>query len=402
MKIAVVFDRLGPYHHARLNALGKVSDVLAIEIHQRDQTYQWDIIQGSEHFKKVTLFAELARPIRLAEIFARPAGTSQDGFKPDVIVVAGWSGRWILASTDFAISHDIPMVVMSESTKGDFNRAWLKEALKSRLVRLADAYLAGGSRPRDYLVELGAAPASVFLGCDAVDNGYFLAGAREARLRGAALRKELGLPKNFFLSSFRFVAKKNPLGLVRAYAHYAAHAKSPWDLVILGDGPLRSEVERQVDSLGLRGRVHMPGFMQYADLPQYYGLAGAFILASLSDQWGLVVNEAMAAGLPVLVSNRCGCVDDLVHFGGNGFTFDPGDHETLGLLMVELSGGGVDLRGMGRRSRQLVTAWSPESFAKNMLGACNYAVRSHVRRTSWFDCALLRTLVLCRFPERKD
>ena len=87
----------------------------------------------------------------------------------------------------------------------------------------------------------------------------------------------------------------------------------------------------------LAGDVILAGFKQYDELPAYYGLASAFVHASTTEQWGLVVNEAMASGLPVLVSDRCGCAPDLVEDGVNGFTFDPYDVEALAGLMQRVA-----------------------------------------------------------------
>src|SRR5262249_59830905 len=103
----------------------------------------------------------------------------------------------------------------------------------------------------------------------------------------------------------------------------AAAGTAAWKLVLLGEGEQRAKLEGLRDALGLRNDVSMPGFKQYDELPAYYGLASAFVHTSTTEQWGLVVNEAMAAGLPVLVSERCGCGPDLVREGVNGFTFDP-------------------------------------------------------------------------------
>ena len=110
---------------------------------------------------------------------------------------------------------------------------------------------------------------------------------------------------------------------------------APWSLVLLGDGPLKSDLCRLISDLRLDACVHLPGFKQYHELPVYYGLASAFVHASTTEQWGLVVNEAMASGLPVLVSNRCGCAQDLVKEGVNGFTFDPCNVEQLAQLMLK-------------------------------------------------------------------
>ena len=86
----------------------------------------------------------------------------------------------------------------------------------------------------------------------------------------------------------------------------------------------------------------MPGFKQYHDLPAYYGLAGAFVHTSTVEQWGLVVNEAMAAGLPVLVSRNCGCAADLVQDGVNGFAFDPLDGDRMAALLTKVAGLSAD------------------------------------------------------------
>src|SRR5207244_4064698 len=101
---------------------------------------------------------------------------------------------------------------------------------------------------------------------------------------------------------------KNLPRLLEAFAGYRRLAgDAAWELVLLGDGPLRPELVALLKDLELDGHVLLPGFKQYDELPAYYGLAGAFIHASTTEQWGLVVNEAMASGLPVLVSDRCGC-----------------------------------------------------------------------------------------------
>ena len=110
----------------------------------------------------------------------------------------------------------------------------------------------------------------------------------------------------------------------------------------------------------------MPGFKQYRELPAYYGLAGAFVLASTEEQWGLVVNEAMASGLPVVVSDRCGCAPDLVREGETGFTFDPSGPAELAALLGRVAGDAGLRRRMGAAAREAVSAWGPEAFGRNL------------------------------------
>ena len=114
----------------------------------------------------------------------------------------------------------------------------------------------------------------------------------------------------------RFGQKKNIPSLVRAYALYYGRSREEgdqaFDLVIAGDGELRGEIEATVAASGVEDKVKLLGAVDYSTLPWLYQNAQAFVHASTTEQWGLVVNEAMAAGVPVLISRRCGCAPDLV------------------------------------------------------------------------------------------
>jgi glycosyltransferase involved in cell wall biosynthesis len=109
------------------------------------------------------------------------------------------------------------------------------------------------------------------------------------------------------------------------------------------------------------------------------------VLPSVSDQWGLVVNEAMAAGLPVLVSSRCGCAPDLVCEGGNGFAFDPENIEALAGRLAQVAGLDQARRAaMGRRSREMIKSFSPEAFAQGLEAAIACALTQRQPNKSWF------------------
>ncbi len=169
--------------------------------------------------------------------------------------------------------------------------------------------------------------------------------------------------------------QKNLPGLLNAYASYRrAAGPGAWKLVLLGDGELRPALEAQLTALDLTADVSLPGFKQYAELPAYYGLAGAFVHASTREPWGLVVNEAMAAGLPVLVSERCGCAYDLVAFGENGWTFPPTNAAVLAAFLARLATCEPStLAAMGESSRRRIEQWSPDAFAANLQRAVQTA-----------------------------
>jgi glycosyltransferase involved in cell wall biosynthesis len=239
------------------------------------------------------------------------------------------------------------------------------------------------------MIDLGMKADRIFPGYDAVDNGHFAAGAKSIRSDPGA-RARFGLPDQYFLASNRFIPKKNLPGLLRGFAHYRKTTnRLPWDLVLLGDGPLRGEVEQLIHELHLTGAVHLPGFKQYCDLPAYYGLASAFVHASTTEQWGLVVNEAMAAGLPVIIADRCGCAPDLVQEGVNGFTFDPNDSSALAKFMLKISSGEVDLAAFGTASQRIIASWGPDTFAANFWRSAETAITTPAVPSRLVDRALL-------------
>jgi len=401
---ALLFARFGPYHCARLKVASRLVRVTALEYVRTDKTYSWDPVSPASGVPFVSVFRdEIEAEVSEGKGVGKLA-QALDRLAPQALVLPGWGPRHSLGALDWAAAHRVPVVVMSESQARDERRGLLKEWVKRRILGLCSAGLAGGRPHAEYLAQLGMPQERIFLGYDAVDNGYFEGKAAESREQRAENRTRYGLPEKYFLASARFVEKKNLPRLLEAYARYRQKAEAQkatgpqdcglWDLVLLGDGPLRAALNSQLSILNLHQHVHMPGFRQYPDLPAYYGLAGAFVHASTTEQWGLVVNEAMASGLPVLVSNRCGCAPDLVQEGVNGFTFDPYSVEELALLMLRVSDPGFPLFAFGDASRRIVADWGPERFAEGLRAAVDCALRVGPRKASRVDrmllCALLR------------
>ncbi len=155
---------------------------------------------------------------------------------------------------------------------------------------------------------------------------------------------------------------KNLQTLLRAFQKYRKR-NGPWSLVLVGTGEEESQL-RQVAAAQDTCAIHFAGVKQLPELVKYYAFASCFVLPSISEPWGLVVNEAMASGLPMLVSNRCGCATDLVEEGANGFLFDPEDTEAIADVMARISSGRVDLVKVGERSRERIAAFNPSEFAR--------------------------------------
>src|SRR5436190_16824114 len=390
LAIVVIFHHIGPYHHARLNAAADRLSVTGLE--WSGKAYDtWGAAESPAHYQKISLFLEATDRYPGKAELLRAFSLALEQANPDVVAVNGWNNFGSLAAANCCVRRGIPMVVMSESARQDEPRTWWKEMIKRRIVNLYSAALVGGKRHVEYLVELGMPVDRIFTGYDVVDNNYFCQKAQEVRGHKSDVRKQYGLAENYFLASARFIEKKNLPTLIRAYAAYRqkseASGNPPWDVVLLGDGPLREALKSQLSTLNLHRHVRLPGFKQYDELPVYYALAKAFAHASTTEQWGLVVNEAIASGLPVIVSNRCGCVPELVQ--GNGFTFEPTDeHELVSRLLQMASLSDDERRRLGDASYRIAAKFAPERFGEGLEEAAQLAL-NQPRKAS----LLCRTLV---------
>ena len=392
-RVAIYFRMFSPYILARINAAADRLDVVGIEGSRRSAVYAWEPREGEERFDRQTLFVNGAIEDKASAEIVAATIAALDAADPDVVCVTGWSHSEALAMLGWACKHRRRVIILSESTAHDSARVGWREQIKRQIVQLGDAALVGGKPQTEYIAALGMPRDRVFLGYDAVDNAFFARGADLARADAAATRAALELPERYFLVSCRFIEKKNLARLIDAFAAYRRLAdEAAWDLVLLGDGELRPALEQQVQRLGLGDAVHFKGFQQYDALPSYYGLAGGFVHVSVVEQWGLVVNEAMAAGLPVIVSQPCGCVEDLVEDGVNGWVVDPLDTAEITARLASLSAAGTDRAAMAERSRAIVANYGPDRFGDGLVRAIDAANRNAPRRAGVFARWLLRKL----------
>jgi glycosyltransferase involved in cell wall biosynthesis len=395
VRVAVIFHRFGPYHCARLEAASRYCNVTGIEVAAQSSEYDWSPVGSAKSYDRVTLFsAGDTRAMPAAQI-AKRIGDALRVCGPTAVAIPGWSDNAANAALRWCIRNAVPAILMSESTAQDEPRIGWREWIKRRIVGLHSTALVGGQRHIDYLINLGMPRDRVFTGYDVVDNEYFRRKAAEVRRQKPEVRQKYQLPENYFLASARFIEKKNLLALLCAYADYRERSSlvtdhSPWHLVLLGDGPLKSDLQRLISDLGLHEHVHLPGFKQYYELPVYYGFAKAFVHASKTEQWGLVVNEAIAAGLPVIVSNRCGCVPELVRDNVNGFTFDPGSTGNLTTQLTAMFSMPKETRErFAHASTEIAQNFQTDRFGQGLKRAAELAISLPSKSATFFDQGLL-------------
>ena len=379
MKLAVIWSRFGPYHLARLAGAASAGvplgiQVVGIEVASKDGQYEWALESGNVGFERVTVFPDRNYHSIPAAELQSGVYAACDRLSPDAVGINGWSVPEARAALDWCRNIDRQAILMTETKADDSPRWFWKEALKRRLVKRYDDALVGGRPQADYLISLGFPADRIRLGYDVVDNDYFARSADVVRSNADRLRVERALPNLFFFACTRFLKRKNIDGLLRAYARYRTQVRDePWGLVIAGSGEQQSCLNALEQSLGVVG-VRWPGFLQYPELPTYYGLAGAFIHPAKSEPWGLVVNEAAASGLPLLVSQTVGSAFELVTNGATGWRFDPFDDASLAQVMLQVTAlSDAERASIGENARKRVSNWGPDRFGDELIASMRRA-----------------------------
>ncbi len=413
--LGVLWAQYGPYHFARVEALRRQAaleggwNVHALEMGSQTADYAWT---RNAPFELATLCpGAVAERLSFRAVFLA-ARRVFSRLKLDVCILPSYAPKQSLAAFLAAKTLGISTVMMNESHAGTARTRGISALVKSRLVRAFDAGLVGGQPQKRYFESLGMPPEKIFTGYDAVDNDFFSEKSDGIRAASASWRVRFSLPERYFLSLGRFVAKKNLSTLIEAYGEWrAGRPPEPVHLVMVGSGeeevPLKALCRKYhlpiYDHAGATGQsqapetvaeqpgVHFYGFRQIEENPVFYALAEAFVLPSAWEEWGLVVNEAMACKLPVVVSDVVGCAEDLLPvlnksdlkshpdsvmagMRTNGFVFPPGSASGLKKILARLASD-PDLRlTMGQAGRQIVESVSCGVFARNALASARAAL----------------------------
>jgi glycosyltransferase involved in cell wall biosynthesis len=274
------------------------------------------------------------------------------------IAAAKWSGTPILFVTD---SHSLRSWNAQSPWKLRFKR-WLVR----RIFSLGSAIMVSSSGGVEYLKSLGFSREHIFLVPTSVDNDWWTGQA--SKVDRNAMRATWIIPADGTVTLFcaKLQRWKGPLELLEAFA--CANVPNSY-LVFAGDGAERANLERRAAELGLTDRVRFLGFVNQSQLPSVYCAADLFVLPSLFEPFGLVVNEAMLCGLPVAVSDRVGAKFDLVLQDENGYVFPAGNVDALAAILREILPDAGKRARMGVAARRRMETWSPREYTDSVVRA---------------------------------
>jgi glycosyltransferase involved in cell wall biosynthesis len=366
-RLVIVTEIISPYRIPLFNALTQNAevDLHVIFLAETDPTLrQWQVYKDEIRFSYQVLPSWRQRlggyNMLLNSRVARSLATSA----PDVILCGGYNYFASWQALRWARAHKVPFVLWSESNAKDLRRGHaVVEFLKSSFLRKCSGFVVPGRSAEEYLcADKKIAGNALFTAPNAVDNELFDTGASAARQNADALRRELVLPRRYFLFMGRLVREKGVFELLAAYAKLTESVRQQVGLVFVGDGASRQQLEQEAASISL-GVIRFAGFAQREQLPIYYGLAEMLILPTYADTWGLVVNEAMACGLPVIVSQTAGCAPELVREDWNGLLVPPRDVTSLTFAMRSLADQPELCATMGANSAQHIARYSPNEWS---------------------------------------
>jgi glycosyltransferase involved in cell wall biosynthesis len=371
-RIAILTEIISPYRIPVFNALAKHEgiDLKVIFLSETDPILrQWRVYKDEIRFSYEVLPSWRSRIGGSHVLLNAKLAASLEAFSPEAIICGGYNYIAYWLALRWARRRKVRFVLWSESNALDI-RGWRTpvEFLKRRFLKRCDGFVVPGKAAFEYLRSLGAAAESILTAPNAVDNRFFAMQAAGARSKPAALREKFGLPRRFLLLAGRLVPEKGVFDLLEAYAKLEHGLRSGVGLVFAGDGVSREELTQRAKRIN-PGTVCFPGFTQREDLAGLYALAEALVLPTHSDTWGLVVNEAMACGLPIIVSSVAGCSADLVEDGWNGYIVPARDSEKLSVAIDSLLRQ-PDLRQqMSARSLERIRNYSPEACADGLAAA---------------------------------
>lgn len=279
----------------------------------------------------------------------------------DALVVHGHTPAAVLLAVAAAKMSGVRVFTRGETHLG-LRRSPIKAAARKFVMRAyygqMDGAMAIGSANRAFYRAMGVPEDRIFAMPYTVDNARFIAASTLDQTTRAAARASLGVTDDrpIVLYAAKFSPRKRPDDLIRAAALLHGFGK-PFHLVMVGSGGMGRDLRALVRQLAL-DNVQFAGFVNQNALPAVYGAADVFVLPSDNEPWGLAVNEAMCAGLPIVLSAEVGCVMDLVREGTNGVTFPAGDVEALANALGPLIDDADLRRRMGAASRKAIAEWS--------------------------------------------
>lgn len=299
---------------------------------------------------------------------------------PDIIYVGGYTGIVYWAALLWGKNKKKRIIIEMNSNKFVAKKRIVPtKILKEIFIKNCDLGLTYGDLSKQYLIELGMQEDQIIIKPNVTNNEWWEKESLKYKMKRDEIIIEKGLKKFNFIYVGRFSKEKNLFYLLDSFK--IAKEKTgdrKWGLLMIGDGPLREKLKEFSEKLNIKD-VFFVGFKQKDALPEFLAASDVLILPSLSEPWGMVVNEAMASGLTVFLSNRCGASSEMIRDGENGCIFDPIYKNELVKLIEKTINNELDIEQMKTHSREIVDKFTTEYASQMIKEAVNILADKRVK-----------------------
>lgn len=368
IKAVLLTEIISPYRILPFNYLARDEDIdlTVFFFAETESRRSWLVEKEKIQFDYRVLWGlQLGKSYQSAPVFLNPDAIYQLWKQqPDMIICGGWHHFTHWLAFIYARITKTSLLIWSESTlKDERSISKIKHQLKTWIVEQADGYIVPGKAQKDYLADLGAKQDRIYTAPNAVDTNFFTSETQRYRQQKAVWQEKLGIKGCVILYVGRLIDEKGIPELLEAFTQLSGNKQVT--LVIVGDGSQATEYQSYCQQNQLHNVV-FTGFKPQNALPQYYGIADIFVFPTRSDTWGLVLNEAMAASLPIVCADAAGAADDLVVNEKNGYLVPVGDVEKLSEALQIL----VDDEGlrekMSLHSQEIIANYTPQKMAQGL------------------------------------
>ncbi|MCK1473609.1 glycosyltransferase [Bradyrhizobium sp. 197] len=363
-RVCFVIKHIGDYHASRLSRCQQElhlagHELVAIEASRSSSFY-------AHRQRRAAAIKAGIRCIKLPEIASKRKRAlalwrALKRLEPSHVFTIGYSDDLALISLLFAKVHRLPIFFMSDSKADDQERSTWSEWIKAGLLRLFDGALVAGARHRSYFRSLGMS-GPIEIGYDVIDNAFFRArGAKLERRAPFLLRKGI-LPERYVICVSRLVGRKRVDVALRIYVASGAPQHGV-RFMLIGAGPEEAAISETARQLGIGEMICHLRDVPNSIMPIFYRRSEALLLTSEYDQWGLCVNEAMALGIPCIVTSRCGVAGEIVKHGKSGFVVPPGEVEIAAGLLRQLLSDKSLRNAMSLSATNTIDQWDLPRFS---------------------------------------
>ena len=364
MRVALLTEIISPYRIPVFNHLAKHPDIqLKVFFSAETEEHRsWRVLKDEIDFEYEVLPSLIVRRTEHLSLFFSPyVVTALIKGKFDTIICGGYHQPTHWVALVYGKITRKRVLLWNESNRRDARAHNLfKDIYKKVLIQGFDGYLVPGSAQGEYLQDFGISTSRMWKAPNAVDVKFFRDTSELYRSKKEQIKHRLDVSGPVVLYVGRLIDAKGVNDLLLAFERIRCQRDVV--LILAGDGPDREKFQSIARTRGIP--VKFIGFQQRDDLPMYYAIADVFVFPTHTDPWGLVLNEAMSCGLPVVVSSAAGAVDDLVEHGWNGYVYEASNVEELAKYVQELLDAPKLRQEMGAYSQQIILGYTPERCAQ--------------------------------------